>query len=100
MLKKRDQKVPELFKTFQSLVEECKEKFKPGKLFLCEPPLRRSGRCHNMNSKVVQWNSLLHDNYKEDEFIQIINLNQQINAFNNPETFFDDYTSTINLVYR
>ena len=65
------------------------EKFKPGSLFLCEVrPLRRFGKHHNMNSKIDQWKSLLRDNYREDESIQNINLNQQLNAFCNSENTF------------
>ena len=91
ILKNREQEIPELFKDFQSLVEECKEKFKPQKLFLCEvPPLRRSGRYNYMNGKIDQWNSLLHDNYKEENSVEIIHLNQQINVINNPETLYHD----------
>ena len=66
------------------------EKNQTWKLFLCEvSPLRRSGRYHIGNSQIDLWNSLLHDKYK-DKSIQIINLNQQIHDFNNPETLFYD----------
>ena len=50
--------------------------------------LRRSAWYHNENPKLDQWNILPHDNYKKEDSVENIDLNQQQKFFNNPFKFY------------
>lgn len=84
ILKLKEDSAGKLFENFEELVQMIDEKFKPEKFFICEvPPVVEDDNYRDVNSKIDEFNALIHQKYSASEHFSIVNINQSIKRIDN-----------------